>query len=189
MKIPNATRGSGRMNWTRCSIRPVVTDRGTVLASVTRRDAAYLFAAISYVIGSPPSSAAKMAGDWSSPGLGGTSTSGRRGGEEGGEGEETPGPRFYMTPSRVKVQELSQGQGRSANIGDKLLVDFVLRRSNGYFIYGTVEGVSFQPRDVPTGPIILPMVGDFLQYFFLLLAQFPSVLGSLLKQDSFLEYV
>ena len=130
-----------------------------VLASVTRRDAAYLFAAISYVISAPSSLAAKVAGDWSSPGLGGRSTGRRGGGEEGGEGEETTGPRFYTTLSRVKVQELSQGEGRSANIGDKLLIDFVLRRSNGYFIYGTVEGVSFQPRDVPTGPIILSMVG------------------------------
>lgn len=168
MKIPDATRGTGPVHhWTRCSNtqRPTVNDRGTVLASVTRRDAAHLLAAISYANFAPSSSAARVAGDWSSPGLGGAST--RKTGE-GEEGEETTSPRFYMTPSRVKVQELSQGQGRSANIGDKLLIDFVLRRSNGYFIYGTVEGVSFQPRDVPTGPIILSMVGDVLSEDFFL---------------------
>ena len=27
------------------------------------------------------------------------------------------------------------------------------RRADGYFIYGTVEGVSFQPKDVPVGPV------------------------------------
>ena len=27
------------------------------------------------------------------------------------------------------------------------------RRNNGYFIVSSVEGVSFQPRDVPTGPV------------------------------------
>ena len=37
-------------------------------------------------------------------------------------------------------------------------VEYVLRRSNGYFIYSTVEGVSFQPRDVPIGPIDLRLV-------------------------------
>lgn len=26
-------------------------------------------------------------------------------------------------------------------------------RNNGYFIYSTIEGVSFQPRDVPIGPV------------------------------------
>jgi len=35
----------------------------------------------------------------------------------------------------------------------------VLRRSNGYFIYGTVQGVSFQPLSVPTEPLRLT-VGD-----------------------------
>jgi hypothetical protein len=38
-------------------------------------------------------------------------------------------------------------------------VDFVLRRANGYFIYANVEGVSFQPSDVPTGPFLFK-VGD-----------------------------
>ena len=29
----------------------------------------------------------------------------------------------------------------------------VLRRSNGYFVYSSIEGVSFQPRDLPTEPV------------------------------------
>lgn len=33
------------------------------------------------------------------------------------------------------------------------------RRANGYFIYATVEGVSFQPRDVPIGPLEITLVG------------------------------
>ena len=38
-----------------------------------------------------------------------------------------------------------------AKPGDTVLIDYVLRRSNGYFIYATQEGVSFQPKvgDVP----------------------------------------
>ena len=43
--------------------------------------------------------------------------------------------------------------------GDEVVIDYILRRSNGYFIYGTVEGVSFQPLDVPTEPFRFT-VGD-----------------------------
>jgi hypothetical protein len=66
--------------------------------------------------------------------------------------------RFFKTADGVKVQELAQGSGEPAKAGDRILVDYVLRRANGYFIYGTVEGVSFQPRDVPTGPLELVLV-------------------------------
>lgn len=48
-------------------------------------------------------------------------------------------PRFVTTPGGVRVQQLAGGTGRSAAPGDRLLIDYVLRRSNGYFIYGTVE--------------------------------------------------
>lgn len=38
-------------------------------------------------------------------------------------------------------------------------------RSNGYFIYGTVDGVSFQPKDVPVGPMRLQLVSvNFKQW-------------------------
>lgn len=40
-----------------------------------------------------------------------------------------------------------------AKLGDVVLFDYVLRRANGYFIYGTIEGVSFQPKDTPVGPV------------------------------------
>lgn len=118
-----------------------------------------------------------------------------------------PRPRFFKTPSGVRVQLLAEGSGPAAAAGDVVLIDFVLRRSNGcapplsqalvsrqallhtaavlaccrlashlllscrncifshptltspsYFIYGTPEGVSFQPRDVPVGPVALPLV-------------------------------
>ena len=56
------------------------------------------------------------------------------------------------------MQELVEGAGPAAAPGDSVLVDYVLRRANGYFIYGSVEGVSFQPRDVPVGPVALRLV-------------------------------
>jgi FKBP-type peptidyl-prolyl cis-trans isomerase len=66
-------------------------------------------------------------------------------------------PKFFKTPRGVPYQQLSEGTGREAHRGNKVLVDFVLRRSNGYFIYGTVEGISFQPQDVPTGAVSLSL--------------------------------
>ncbi len=89
----------------------------------------------------PPASA----GDWTSPGL---STP-----------EDPDAPRFFRTPSGVRVQELVAGaeSGPAAAAGDAVLVDYVLRRGNGYFIYSTVEGVSFQPKDVPVGPVRLQL--------------------------------
>lgn len=85
----------------------------------------------------------KTAGDWSSPGL--------------ASPEDEGVPRFFKTESGVKVQELVEGSGPEATTGNHVLLDFVLRRSNGYFIYGTVEGVSFQPTDIPTGPVVLAL--------------------------------
>lgn len=80
------------------------------------------------------------AGDWSSPGLAAPT--------------DNSMPQFYKTDTGVKIQILpSLEEGAAAKCGDKILVDFTLRRANGYFIYGTVEGVSFQPKSVPTGPI------------------------------------
>ncbi|KAG1672794.1 hypothetical protein FOA52_002782 [Chlamydomonas sp. UWO 241] len=71
--------------------------------------------------------------------------------------EEEPAlSKFYKTPSGVKVQELlipGELAGPTAKAGDTVLFDYVLRRANGYFIYGTIEGVSFQPKDTPVGPV------------------------------------
>jgi FKBP-type peptidyl-prolyl cis-trans isomerase len=83
------------------------------------------------------------AGDWSSPGL--------------ASPEDETAPKFFRTESGVKVQELMEGSGPKTHSGDRVLIDFVLRRSNGYFIYGTVEGVGFQPTDIPTGPVVLAL--------------------------------
>ncbi|KAG2441109.1 hypothetical protein HXX76_003961 [Chlamydomonas incerta] len=78
-------------------------------------------------------------GDWSSPGLGAP--------------VDPNAPKFVKLPSGVRYQELNLGSGAAAGAGDVVLFDYVLRRSNGYFIYGTIEGISFQPRDVPTAPV------------------------------------
>ncbi|GFR49598.1 hypothetical protein Agub_g11667 [Astrephomene gubernaculifera] len=92
-------------------------------------------------------------GDWSSPGLGAP--------------VDPAQPRFVRLPSGVRYQELNTAAvtpgsnggstapaaAAAAGPGDTVLFDYVLRRSNGYFIYGTVEGVSFQPLDVPVGPV------------------------------------
>lgn len=95
---------------------------------------------------SPPSSA----GDWSSPGLSAP--------------VDDTAPQFFKTENGVKVQVLSEGQGPPASDSDTVLIDFSLRRSNGYFIYSTMEGVSFQPSDVPIGPILLDLKnGNIIQ--------------------------
>ena len=87
-------------------------------------------------------------GDWSSPGL--------------ASRPRDPGaPEFFKTPSGAAVQEVTPGDpaARPAADGDTVDVDFVLRRANGYFIYANVEGVSFQPADVPTAPFLFRL-GD-----------------------------
>lgn len=87
-----------------------------------------------------PSNAAVSPGDWATPGLAAP--------------EDEFAPKFFKK-NGVAIQELNPGSGSEARRGDRVLVDYVLRRSNGYFIYATIEGVSFQPKDLPTGPISL----------------------------------
>jgi len=80
-----------------------------------------------------------------------------------------PGPRpedaggaatFATTSSGARLQVVDRGaRGDAVHPGDRVEVDYSLRRQNGYFIYSTVEGVSFQPRDVPTGVVELTMGG------------------------------
>ena len=91
----------------------------------------------------------REAGDWSTPGLGSTDDSGA--------------PEFVKTASGALIQDLVHGTGeRAARPGDVVLMDYVLRRANGYFIYSTVEGLSFQPRDIPTGPVTWKLAEDQL---------------------------
>ena len=89
--------------------------------------------------------------------------------------------RFLKTASGVKLQELALGSGSEAARGCRVLLDYVIRcalltgrllvpdsaaegpallhrRSNGYFIYSSVQGVSFQPRSVPTEPLSFCLV-------------------------------
>ena len=83
--------------------------------------------------------------DWSSPGLAAP--------------VDESAPKFFKTAGGVPVQVLAECAGAAAAaLGQRVLLDFVVRRSNGYFIYSTVEGVSFQPGDVPTGPVLLSLV-------------------------------
>ena len=52
--------------------------------------------------------------------------------------------------------------------GPAALTTPACRRNNGYFIYSSVEGVSFQPRDVPTEPLLISLVCfSFLLFLFL----------------------
>lgn len=74
------------------------------------------------LLGSQPVAASQSAGDWSSPGLAAPEDDGL--------------PKFFKTSSGVKVQVLSPGAGPAAQKGDAVLIDYVLRRANGYFIYG-----------------------------------------------------
>ncbi|KAK9786076.1 hypothetical protein WJX73_000605 [Symbiochloris irregularis] len=92
--------------------------------------------------------ARKPSGDWTSPGL--------------ASPEDPTQPKFLGDLGGVKVQELSAGQesGPAAENGDTVVIDYVLRRNNGYFIYATVEGASFQPRDVPTEPFSFQLGSD-----------------------------
>lgn len=48
-------------------------------------------------------------------------------------------PKFFKTANGVRVQELLVGSGQQVQPGDAVLVDFVLRRANGYFIYGELQ--------------------------------------------------
>ena len=59
------------------------------------------------------------------------------------------------------MQDVAPGDpaGPVAADGDAVDVDYVLRRANGYFIYANVQGVSFQPADVPAEPFLFT-VGD-----------------------------
>jgi hypothetical protein len=72
-----------------------------------------------------PAAAKVASGDWSSPGL--------------ATPEDEHAPKFFKTASGVKVQELAPGSGPTAQTGDFVLFDYVLRRANGYFIYGALQ--------------------------------------------------
>ncbi len=66
-------------------------------------------------------STSRPPGEWTSPGL--------------SVPEDPSMPKFFKTENGIKIQELSPGTGSTAaKAGDLVLVDYVLRRANGYFI-------------------------------------------------------
>jgi hypothetical protein len=88
--------------------------------------------ASSLAVQQQPAAAKVATGDWSSPGL--------------ATPEDEYAPKFFKTASGVKVQELAPGSGPTAQTGDFVLFDYVLRRANGYFIYGALQRL--QPRQL-----------------------------------------
>ncbi|CAG9462925.1 unnamed protein product [Pedinophyceae sp. YPF-701] len=123
-----------------------VSRRSQLLGS-TAAPAALVLAGLALTPSAPAVAApraAQSAGDWSTPGLAAKNPEGQ--------------PEFFKLDNGVKVQELSIGSGSvEAGQTSVVLVDYVIRRSNGYFIYSTIEGVSFQPKDIPVGPVLLKL--------------------------------
>ncbi|GLT79561.1 hypothetical protein SLA2020_510440 [Shorea laevis] len=54
--------------------------------------------------------------------------------------------------SGVRIQEIVEGDGAEAHEGDSVEVNYVCRRSNGYFVHSTVDQFSGE-----SSPIILPL--------------------------------
>ena len=63
------------------------------------------------------------AGDWSSPGL-------RSAGDAAA---------YVKTPSGLVYEDVNRGEGEPAASGDIAVFEYVMRRANGYFIYGTID--------------------------------------------------
>ena len=88
---------------------------------------------------------ASDAGDWSSPGL---ASSG-------------PAAKYVKTPSGLVYEDVNEGIGEPARAGDVAVFEYVMRRANGYFIYGTVDcgigcgnGDPFEAKLGPDGNLI-----------------------------------
>ncbi|GAA0158465.1 chaperone [Lithospermum erythrorhizon] len=62
--------------------------------------------------------------------------------------------RTVKFPSGVKIQEIVEGEGPKAREGDLVEINYVCRRSNGYFVHSTVDQFSGE-----SAPVILPL-GD-----------------------------
>jgi hypothetical protein len=67
--------------------------------------------------------AEQASGDWSSPGL---------------AKPDDQQQAFFKLANGTQVQQLTQGNGAAAVAGDRVMFEYVLRRSNGYFIYSCV---------------------------------------------------
>ncbi|XP_050140414.1 peptidyl-prolyl cis-trans isomerase FKBP16-1, chloroplastic isoform X1 [Malus sylvestris] len=60
--------------------------------------------------------------------------------------------RTVKLPSGVRVQEIVEGQGPIAHQGDLVEINYVCRRTNGYFVHSTVDQFSGE-----SAPVILPL--------------------------------
>jgi hypothetical protein len=102
---------------------------------------------------SPPSFAAGAAGDWSSPGLGVVPDK---------EAE------YLRSPLGVVYEQINDGVGEPAKPGDVAVFHWILRRANGYFIYGSIDcGIGCgngDPDEFTLGPkgTLIPGLDDVL---------------------------
>ncbi|XP_068312034.1 peptidyl-prolyl cis-trans isomerase FKBP16-1, chloroplastic [Pyrus communis] len=60
--------------------------------------------------------------------------------------------RTVKLPSGVRIQEIVEGQGPVAREGDLVEINYVCRRTNGYFVHSTVDQFSGE-----SAPVILPL--------------------------------
>jgi hypothetical protein len=72
----------------------------------------------------PSVTAAPSSGDWSSPGLGVV--------------PDSPAE-YRRTAKGVVYEQINDGVGTAAKAGEVAVFDYVLRRANGYFIYGSID--------------------------------------------------
>ncbi|CAL1404358.1 unnamed protein product [Linum trigynum] len=66
--------------------------------------------------------------------------------------EEPEVIRTLKLDSGVRIQEIIEGEGPEAQEGDVVEVNYVCRRSNGYFVHSTVDQFSGE-----SSPVILPL--------------------------------
>lgn len=81
----------------------------TLLATLPTRDAAV----------------AADAGDWSSPGLAAE--------------DPLPDVKYVKTGDGLVYEQVNQGAGEPAKAGDVAVFHWIIRRANGYFIYGSID--------------------------------------------------
>ncbi|XP_020241517.1 peptidyl-prolyl cis-trans isomerase FKBP16-1, chloroplastic isoform X2 [Asparagus officinalis] len=63
--------------------------------------------------------------------------------------------RYQKLNTGVKIQDVIEGEGPEAQEGDLVEINYVCRRSNGYFVHSTVDQFSGESR-----PVILPLDGN-----------------------------
>ncbi|KAJ4725353.1 Peptidylprolyl isomerase [Melia azedarach] len=60
--------------------------------------------------------------------------------------------RTLKLPNGVRIQEIIEGEGPKVSDGDLVEINYVCRRSNGYFVHSTVDQFSGE-----SAPVILPL--------------------------------